>query len=91
MAGNRASTGAKAANALAGAAAAFGTRKLLFFAWKQITGHAPPDHPEDLQVALLDAVIWGLVVGAGVNVARVLATRAASSRYASHEASGQSG
>jgi hypothetical protein len=78
MPGKRGNSGSKAVNALVGAAAAFGARKLLFFVWKQITGKEPPEHPEDPQVALGEAIIWGIVLGAVVSTARMLATRAAS-------------
>ncbi|HBW20661.1 MAG: DUF4235 domain-containing protein [Streptosporangiaceae bacterium] len=88
MSGKGGGTGAKAANALAGAAAAFGTRKLIVLAWRRITGNEPPDHPEDPKVALLHAVIFGMVVGASVNVARVLATRATSAHFAVEDSSG---
>jgi hypothetical protein len=83
MAGKQGSSGSKAVNALVGAAAAFGARKLLFFVWKKVTGSAPPEHPEDPQVALRDALIWGVVLGAGVSTARLLATRAATGRHKS--------
>ncbi len=89
MSGKRGGTGAKAANALAGAAAAFGARKLIFLIWKRITGSEPPDHPEDPQVALLDALIWGVIVGAGVNAARVLASRVATARFGTDETAGE--
>jgi hypothetical protein len=80
MADKRGSSGSKAVNALVGAAAAFVARKVLSFIWKTVTGKQPPEHPEDPQVALLEAVIWGIVLGAGVSTARMLATRAASGR-----------
>jgi hypothetical protein len=80
MADKRGSSGSKAVNALVGAAAAFIARKVLSFVWKSITGKQPPEHPEDPQVALREAVIWGIVLGAGVSTARMLATRAASGR-----------
>lgn len=80
MAGKQGSSGSKAVNALVGAAAAFVARKVLSFVWTKVTGKQPPEHPEDPQVALREAVIWGLVLGAGVSTARMLATRAASGR-----------
>jgi len=78
MAGKGASASSKAVTALAGAAAAFVARKVLTFAWKRATGKEPPDHPEDPQVALAEALVWGVILGAGVSVAKMLATRAAS-------------
>jgi hypothetical protein len=80
MADKRASAGSKVVTALVGAGAAFAARKLLFFGWKKITGKEPPEHPEDPQVALGEALIWGVVVGAGVHTARLLATRATTRR-----------
>jgi hypothetical protein len=78
MPGKRSGGPNKLINAIVGAIAAFAARKLLSFAWKKITGKEPPEHPEDPQVALREALVWGLVVGAGVHTARLLATRFAS-------------
>ncbi len=80
MAGRRSDSGNKAVNAVVGMAAAFAARKVITFAWKKITGKEPPEHPEDPQVALRDAIIFGLVIGAGVHTARLLATRVAAQR-----------
>jgi len=80
MSGKRAGASSKAVTAVAGAAAAFVARKLLFFAWKKLTGKEPPEHPEDPQVALREALIWGIVLGAGVSTARMLATRLTAAR-----------
>ncbi len=79
MAGKQSSS-ARAINALAGAAAAFGARKLITFGWKKLTGKEPPEHPEDPQVALREALIWGIVMGATVSTARMLAMRATTRR-----------
>ncbi|HEX3492731.1 MAG TPA: DUF4235 domain-containing protein [Streptosporangiaceae bacterium] len=68
--------GSRAISALAGMAAAFVVRKLLSFAWTKATGKQPPEHPEDPQVALGEALAWGILLGAGVHTARMLATRA---------------
>ena len=78
MADKRAGVGSKVVTALVGAGAAFVARKLLSFGWTKITGKEPPEHPEDPQVALGEALIWGVVLGAGVHTARLLATRATS-------------
>ena len=80
MSDKRAGTGSKAVSAVAGAAAAFVARKVLFFAWKKLTGKEPPEHPEDPQVALAEALVWGIVMGAGVSTARMLVTRMMASR-----------
>jgi hypothetical protein len=68
--------GNKAVTALVGFGAAFVTRKVIQFAWKKITGKEPPDS-EDPQVALAEALAWSVAMAVGVQVARLLAVRAA--------------
>jgi Protein of unknown function (DUF4235) len=80
MSAKRADAGSRAVNALAGMAAAFVVRKLLSFAWTKVMGQEPPESPEDPQVALGEALVWGILMGAGVGTARMLATRAVTQR-----------
>ena len=68
--GNRVLTG------LVGLAAAYGARMVIHFLWKRITGKEPPEHPDDPEVAFGEALAWGIVVGVGMQTARMLATRA---------------
>jgi hypothetical protein len=80
MSGKRANGGgSRVVTALVGFVAAFGARKVLHFAWKRVTGKEPPE-PEDPQSALGEAVTWAVVTAVGVQLARMLATRAASRR-----------
>jgi len=72
--------GSRLVSALVGAGAAFVARKILSFGWTKITGKEPPEHPENPEVALREALIWGIVLGAGVHTARMLATRATTRR-----------
>lgn len=72
--------GSRLVSALVGAGAAFLARKVLSFGWTKITGKEPPEHPENPEVALREALIWGIVLGAGVHTARMLATRATTRR-----------
>ncbi|MFC3997765.1 DUF4235 domain-containing protein [Nocardiopsis sediminis] len=58
-------------------AAGFVARKVLTFAWTQATGKEPPTEPESLEVGLGEALGWAVVTGVGMEVARVLAVRAA--------------
>jgi hypothetical protein len=76
MAGKKPDVGSRVVNAVAGMAAAFVARKLLTFAWTKVTGKEPPESPEDPQVALGEALAWGVLTGAGVAMARLLASRA---------------
>jgi Protein of unknown function (DUF4235) len=82
MSDKRAGGGNRLLSAVVGFAAAFGARKLLVFAWKKITGKEPPEHPEDPQVALGEALSWGILLGVGVQVARMLALRATAKKIA---------
>ncbi|HEY7143017.1 MAG TPA: DUF4235 domain-containing protein [Streptosporangiaceae bacterium] len=85
MSGKSGVAGSKAVTALVGMAAAFAARKLIVFAGKKLTGKEPPEHPEDPRVALREALLWGLVIGAGVHTAKVLATRAAVARMSNSQ------
>jgi hypothetical protein len=86
MAGKSGASG-KLISALVGAGAAFAARKLLSFGWKKITGKEPPEHPENPDVALREALIWGILVGAAVHTARLLATRATMHRHSNSDES----
>ena len=80
MAGKQGNAGNRALTALVGFGAAFAARRVIQFAWKKITGKEPPEHPEDPQVALGEALAWGVLIAAGVAIARLLATRVAIKR-----------
>jgi Protein of unknown function (DUF4235) len=67
--------GTKAVSTLAGLAAAFVARKVLTFAWTKVRGEAPPDKAEDPDVSIGEALVWTIVAGIGVAVARLLAVR----------------
>jgi hypothetical protein len=75
---------------MAGAAAfgaGFVARKAITIGWKQITGKEPPTNPESPEVALAEAVGWAVVTGVGMEIARLLATRAAAKRW--HQSKGE--
>ncbi|MEE2037194.1 DUF4235 domain-containing protein [Nocardiopsis sp. CT-R113] len=61
----------------AGIAAEFVMRKALNFAWTRVTGEEPPTDLESPDVSLGRALSWAVMAGVGVEVARVLAVRAA--------------
>jgi Protein of unknown function (DUF4235) len=63
-------------------------RKVLTFGWKRVTGKEPPTDPQDPDVALKEALAWSIVVGVGLEAARLLATRAVASRMRSAHAEG---
>ena len=55
-------------------------KKAITFGWKRVTGKEPPTDPQDPDVALTEALAWSIVVGVGVEAARLLATRAVTAR-----------
>ncbi|TDD77746.1 DUF4235 domain-containing protein [Actinomadura rubrisoli] len=71
--------------AMAGAAAfagGFVAKKVITLAWKKATGKEPPTNPESPDVALTEAIGWAVVMGVGMELARLLATRAAARQWA---------
>src|SRR3954451_233514 len=75
---------------LAGAAAfgaGFVARKAITIGWKQVPGKEPPTNPESPDVELAEAIGWAVVTGVGMEVARLLATRAAAKRW--HSSTGE--
>lgn len=69
--------GSKALGSVAAFAAAFATRKVITLAWRQVTGKEPPTDPQDPQVGILEALSWAVLMGVGIETARLLAMRAA--------------
>ncbi len=49
--------------------------------WRATTGNEPPDAPEDPDTNWREAVIWALLSGAAVGLARLAATRRAAAYY----------
>ena len=65
---------------LAATGAMFVTRRLVTVVWTKAMGKEPPSHPEDPQVALSEALSWSLLTAVSMQVARLLAVRAAGRR-----------
>lgn len=80
MAKKRGDFGSRAVGGLAAVAAGFATRKVMTLAWKGITGKEPPEHPEDPEVRLAEAVGWAAMMAVAMSTARLLATRVATRR-----------
>ena len=56
-------------------AAAFIARKVLTFGWTKVTGKEPPSD-QDPDVGWAEALGWAMVIGVGIQAARMVATRA---------------
>ena len=76
----------RAASGIAAFVAGYGAKKAIVFGWTRLTGKPPPDEPEDPNVALVEAIGFAIVAGVGMQIARLLATRATLKRLAAAEA-----
>ncbi len=56
-------------------------RKVLDVGWKAVTGHEPPQDPDDPGVKMWEVVVFAAVSGALVGLSRQLATRTAAKWY----------
>ena len=77
MSENSDSAGTRAMAALAAVAAAWVARKVITFGWTKVTGKEPPGNPEDPHVGVAEALSWAVILGASIEGARLVATRAA--------------
>ncbi|GAA5080430.1 hypothetical protein HNP84_005099 [Thermocatellispora tengchongensis] len=59
----------------------FATRKAIAFGWQKATGKKPPADPDSLDISLGEALGYAVVTAVGMEVARIIATRAAAKRY----------
>ena len=79
-AGGDGDSGASKIVAVAAAfAAAFIARKVLAFGWTKITGKEPPSE-QDPDVGWAEALGWAMVIGVGIQAARMVATRTVTKR-----------
>ncbi len=77
MADDRGEGISRALGATAAFAAGYGARKLVTLGWKRITGKEPPNDPHDPRVGVGEALAWAVALGVSMEVARLLAGRAA--------------
>ena len=72
-------SGVTGANKMVAVAAAFAAawiaRKALTFGWTKITGKEPPSE-QDPDAGWAEALGWAVVIGVGIQAARMVATRA---------------
>ncbi|GAA3429837.1 DUF4235 domain-containing protein [Streptosporangium sandarakinum] len=71
----------RAIGGLVGLATAFVARKAIGFAWEKATGRKPPMDTESLDIDLSEAIGYAIVMGVGMQVAQIIAGRAARKRY----------
>jgi Protein of unknown function (DUF4235) len=80
MTDKRGDFASRAAGGVAALLAGYFARKLITRGWTRVTGKQPPEHPEDPEVGIAEALGWAIVTGVGVEAARLLANRAAARR-----------
>jgi hypothetical protein len=78
--------GSRAVGMVASLVAGAVAKKAITLGWKRVTGREPPTDPKDPDIALKEALAWAIVVGVGMEAARLLATRAATTRLRSASA-----
>jgi hypothetical protein len=61
--------------------ATMAARKAMTATWKLSTGKQPPSNPEHPDVSIGEALVWAMVSGLAVGVARMFATRKAAEYY----------
>jgi hypothetical protein len=59
----------------------YATRKVIEIGWQKTTGKKPPADPNSLETSLAEAVGFAVVLGVGMEVARIVVTRSAHKRY----------
>ena len=74
---------------LAALGAGFVARRLIEYGWRKITGKKPPANPESPEIGLGEAIGYAVVMGIGMEVARILATRAAARKWAAWKRTAQ--
>jgi hypothetical protein len=74
---------------LVGLAVGFASRKVLSFAWEKATGKKPPASADALDISLGEAIAYAVVMGLGMEVARIVATRAAARKWQSWKAAAE--
>jgi hypothetical protein len=69
--------------ALIGLGTGFVVRKAVEFGWQKVTGKKPPADPDSLEVSMAEAIGYAVVMGVGMEVTRIVATRTAAKRWQS--------
>lgn len=67
----------KAAQVIAGAAAAFATRGMVTAAYERLTGREAPEDPTDPAVDWAEAITWTVAASVAAGVSRVVGRRLA--------------
>ncbi|GAA0370670.1 hypothetical protein GCM10009530_21020 [Microbispora corallina] len=68
---------------LLGLVVGFASRKVLAFAWEKATGRKPPASADSPDISLGEAIAYAVVMGLGMEVTRIVATRAAAKKWRS--------
>ncbi|WP_405086169.1 DUF4235 domain-containing protein [Microbispora sp. NBC_01389] len=68
---------------LLGLVVGFASRKVLAYAWEKATGKEPPASADSPDIGLGEAIAYAVVMGLGIEVTRIVATRAAARKWRS--------
>lgn len=75
--------------ALVGLGVGFASRKVLSFAWEKSTGKKPPASADALDISLGEAIAYAVVMGLGMEVARIVALRVAAKKWQAWKAAAE--
>jgi hypothetical protein len=64
-------------------AAGFAVERVVTKGWQLASGHEPPSDPEDIDTHTAEVILYAVISGALIALARVLAIRGAAKAYAS--------
>jgi hypothetical protein len=62
-------------------ATGFVARKVIEFGWQKATGRKPPADPDSLEISMGEAIGYAIVMGVGMEVARIVMTRTAAKKW----------
>jgi hypothetical protein len=71
----------KVLGALIALGTGFAVRKAIEAGWQKTTGKKPPQDPHSLDISTGEAVAYAVVLGVGMEVARIITTRTAAKKW----------
>lgn len=69
--------------AVIGLGTGFVARKAIEWGWQKVTGKKPPADPDSLEISMAEAIGYAVVMGVGMEVTRIVATRTVAKRWQS--------
>ncbi|MFO7249535.1 MAG: DUF4235 domain-containing protein [Actinomycetes bacterium] len=71
--------------ALIGLGTTFVARKAIEYGWEKVTGKKPPADLDSPEIGMAEAIGYAVLMGVGMEVTRIVATRTAAKRWQSYK------